>query len=146
MKNIKSFMLIFSIVLILGAIVVGSCSAQTTTNYLKIKGKILNEHRSDIYIYAQDETTDKWIKTTSKSNKSKYTLRLATDKNYQIVYISDSGQTKILHIKKGEFGMFIEFVDIDFSDNKEKHACLYQKNNYEYAFQSKVEIFTASLE
>jgi len=146
MKNIKSFMLIFSIVLILGAIVVGSCSAQTTTNYLKIKGKVLNEHRSDVYVYIQDETTDKWIKNTSKSNKSKYTLRLATDKNYQIVYISDSGPTKTLYIKKGESGMFIEFVDINFKNGKEKYAYLYQKNRYEYVFQSKIEIFTASLE
>lgn len=139
-------MLVLSVVLILGAIVMGSCSAQESTNYLKIKGKILNEYTADVYVYVQDEVTDKWVRTTAKRNKSKYNLRLATDKNYQIFFIGNGAPTKIVHIKSGETpGMYHIQLDIDYTDCKERYACLYQEND-NYIFQTKMEFFTASLE
>jgi hypothetical protein len=148
MKTIKSFMLILSVCLILGAIAVGSCSAQAPTDYLKVKGEIFNEYNATITVYASDDKSiDAWSKIASKTVSKKYRLRLATDKDYQIFFMSDAGHTKVVHIKAGDPGTYLEYIDIDFEGSSERHACMYQNDEGYYTFQTKIEYYsTASLE
>lgn len=148
MKNLKSFMLILSVALILGAIAVGSCSAQVPTNYLKVKGQIFNEYNANIIVYVQnDESVNEWSKVASRNVSKRYKLRLATDKNYQVFFMSDAGHTKVIHIASGEPGTYLEYIDIDFEGSSERHACMYQNENGYYTFQTKIEFYVkASLE
>lgn len=139
-------MLILSMILILATVLIGICNAQEPTNYLKVKGQILKEHVADIYVYQQNDVTKKWERKIVKTNKTKYKLRLATNKNYQIVYISESGPKKTIYIKKGNPGMFIEYVDIDFKDSLEQYAYMSQNKKYEYVFQTKLVYFAKNLE
>ena len=139
-------MAILSVVLIMSAIILGSCNAQEQTNYLKVRGVVLNEHKSDVMVFIYDEVNDKWNKVSAKENKSKYKLRLATDKDYKIVFMSTSGGMKTISIKSGDPGMFIEYLDIDFS-NDEEYACMYQKNSYRYDIYTDIKFGTiASIE
>jgi len=138
MKKIKDVMLIFSILLVLGAIFVGSCKAQEPNNYLKIKGEILNDHNANITVYVDKNNDDNWTKVANKNIHSKYKLRLATDKNYQVFFANEYTPTKVVHIKAGEPGMYIEFVDINFEDSSERHACMYQNDKGYYTFQTKI--------
>jgi hypothetical protein len=142
----KNFIAVLSMILIASAILVGSCNAQEQMNYIKVKGVVLNDHKSDVMVFIYDEVNDKWNKVSTKENKSKYNLRLATDKDYKIVFMSTSGGMKTISIKSGDPGMFVEYLDIDFS-NGEKYACMYQKNSYRYNIQTEIEFGTiASIE
>jgi len=144
--KIKNFMAILGMALIMVAIIIGSCSAQGNMNYLKIKGEVLNDYKTNVIVYGYDEVSDVWNKISTKENKSKYNLRLATNKDYRIVFMSDSGPTKTVNIKSGDPGMYIEYLDIDFDDN-DKYACMYQKNGYRYSIQTEIEYSNvASLE
>lgn len=146
MKRIKDLMLISSVILILGAIVFGSCTAQTPTDYLKLKGKILAEHKADINLYIQSNETAEWIRIACKYDKSKYNLRLSPQHNYQVFFSSTAGPTKVLHIKSGESGMWIANIDIDFENSSEKNAYIYQEEDI-YVLQTKIEYYkTACLE
>ena len=148
MKNIKSFMLIFSVALILGAILVGSCSAQEPTNYLKVQGEIFDGYNANIIVYVEESAANnEWSKVVSKNVSKRYKLRLATDKNYQILFMSDAGHSKVVHITAGISGTYLEYVDIDFEGSPERHACMYQNNDGYYTFQTQIEYYsTASLE
>ena len=137
-RNFKSLMLLFSIVLLVGTIVIGACSAQSSQDYLKIKGIVSNDYNAAITVYSQNVESDEWTKVATKHISTKYRLRLATDKNYQISFISDEGFTKIVHIKAGEPGMYLEYVDIDFKGSSERHACMYQNDDGYYTFQTKI--------
>ena len=131
MKKFQNFMLLLAVTLIIGAVLVGSCSAQAPTNYLKIKGHILNDYTAEMTIYCQDEATSNWNTVIQKNVKNNYRIRLATDKNYQLIFMSDVGHTKVVHIKKGDPGMYIEYIDIDFEGSPERHK-----------FQTKIEFYS----
>ena len=60
--KVKNAMAIFAVLLIFGAVLVGSCSAQSSNDYLKIKGNIVNDHNADITVYSQDDSSDDWTK------------------------------------------------------------------------------------
>ncbi len=144
MKSAKSFMAILSVILILGAIMIGSCSAQTNTNYLKVKGHIVNDYTADIYLYAQSEDNGAWEQVKQKRNKNRYSFILSTDIEYQIVFVGASGPNKVIHVRSGNPGTFIEYVDIDFNKNNGKHATLSPVLNDRYKFETSLE-YTASL-
>jgi len=144
MKSAKSFMAILSVILILGAIMIGSCSAQTNTNYLKVKGHIVNDYTADIYLYAQSEDDEAWEQVKQKRNKNRYSLKLSTNIEYQIVFVGASGPNKVIHVKSGNPGTFIEYVDIDFNKNNGKHATLSPVPNDRYKFTTSLE-YRASL-
>lgn len=131
-------MAIFAVALIMGAVLIGSCSAQENTNYLKVKGVVLNDYKTDVTVYIQNEITNEWNEITTKKDKSKYSLRLSTDNNYKIVFMGNSGDIKTIYIKSGDPGMYFEYLDIDFT-NKEKYACMYQTENERYYIQTKIE-------
>ena len=142
----RSFMAIMAVMLIAATILIGSCQAQVQTNHLKVKGEVLKDYKTDITVYSLNEVTDEWNKISIKKDKSKYNLRLATDKDYRIVFIGKSGDTKTITIRKGDPGIYLEYLDIDFT-NKEKYACMYQKNKSRYHIQTKIEYESmASLE
>lgn len=132
-------MLLFSIVLLVGTIVMGACSAQSSQDYLKLKGNILNEHKADVYVYVQEEGTDLWRKISEKKQRSSYSLRLATDKDYQVFFISNAGPTKVVHVKSGKEGMYYEYVDIDFEGSTKRHASLYQDEEDTYKLQTSIQ-------
>ena len=145
--KVKNAMAIFAVLLIFGAVLVGSCSAQSSNDYLKIKGNIVNDHNADITVYSQDDSSDDWTKVDTKKISTKYRMRLATNLNYQIVFVSDEGKTKVIHIKSGDPGAYLEYVDIDFDGSKERNACMYQNEEGNYTFQTKIEYnSTASIE
>ncbi len=144
MKSAKSFMAILSVILILGAIMIGSCSAQTNTNYLKVKGHIVNDYTADIYLYAQSEDDGAWEQVKQKRNKNRYSFKLSTNIEYQIVFVGASGPNKVIHVKSGNPGTFIEYVDIDFNKNNGKHATLSPVPNDRYKFMTSLE-YKASL-
>ena len=139
MKNFKSLMLIFSVALILGAVLMGSCSAQTSTDYLKVKGEILNDYAADLYVYVQDESTGEWTKIVNKKSKKKYRLRLATHLNYQVVFVGIAAPTKVINIKAGNSGRWIVTLDIDYNDRRERNMCMYQGKDDLYVFQTRIE-------
>lgn len=135
-RMMRNFMLLFSTILILGSISVGTSHAQEPENYLKLKGKVLNEQRADIVIYAQ--SNDEWVECSSKSNKSKYSLRLSTNKDYKIVFTYSDDATKTLFVKSGDPGMYLEFIDIDFKNkNSNKKYMLQKKHRYKFVDASK---------
>jgi hypothetical protein len=148
MKNFKSLMLMFSVALILGTVITGVCSAQEPTNYLKVKGEIFNDYNAKIIVYVQEGLeNDEWSKIASRDVSKKYRLRLATDKNYQIFFMSEAGHTKVIHIASGSPGTYLEYIDIDFEGSSERHACMYQNDEGFYTFQTKLEFHSrASLE
>lgn len=136
----------FSVALIMGAILMGVCSAQESTNYLKVKGEVLNDYKTDITVYSLNKVTDEWNKISIKKDKSKYNFRLSTNEDYKIVFMGNSGDTKTITIKKGEPGIYLEYLDIDFT-NEDRYACMYQKNKFRYYIQTEIEYGSmASLE
>jgi hypothetical protein len=137
-------MAILSMALILGVIIMGSCSAQTSTNYLKVKGQIVNDHTADIYLYAQSEEDGAWEQVKRKNRKNRYSFKLSTDVEYQIIFVGVSGPNKVIHVKSGNPGTFIEYVDIDFNKNNGKHATLSPVPNDRYKFITSLE-YTSSL-
>jgi len=136
MKKIKSIALLGVIALLMGTIITGACSAQEPTNYLKVKGAILNEYNANITVYTLSETSDTWDEIAQKNVNKRYKLRLATDKEYLILFVNDDGDAKAVRINKGEPGTFVEYVDIDFNDKEEAQAYMYQSDEYTYAFQT----------
>jgi outer membrane lipoprotein-sorting protein len=145
--KVKNAMAILAVLLIFGAVLVNSCSAQSSRDYLKIRGNIVNDHNADITVYSQDFETDAWTMVATKKISTKYRLRLATDVDYKIVFVSDEGSTKTVHITAGDPGIYLEYVDIDFYGSNERHACMYQNNTERYVFQTKNEHnSTASIE
>jgi len=142
----KNFMAVLATLLIMASILIASCSAQGNTDYLKVKGEVLNDYRTDIIVYSLNKVTDEWNKITTKKDKSKYSLRLATDTDYKIVFVGNAGFKKVITIKSGDPGMYLEYLDIDFK-NKDKYACMYQTENERYKIQTKIEYKSiASLE
>ena len=128
MKNLKSFMLLFSIALILGAVLVGSCTAQEPMNYLKLKGKVVSDNTTDIHVYSFNEVSSEWEKIESKYQKKKYSLRLSTSLEYQVHFMADNGSSKTMYIQPGEEGMWITYLDVDFNKTNSTRALLCQNN------------------
>lgn len=68
-----------------------------------------------------------------KKNKTNYSLVLNPQLNYQIFFLSNNGQVKVIHIDAGDKGMWEKEVDVDFDKAYIKHAKIYQaykKNDY----------------
>lgn len=143
MKKTKSAMLIFGLMLILTTILVGSAKGQSSTDYFKIKGDVVNDYKADIYLYAKVDGT--WEQVSSKLNKDRYSFRLATNIDYRIVFLGHGASTKVVTIKAGDPGLYLEYVDIDFNKNKSKYAFLEQTSNDRYSFRLE-EYYTASLQ
>lgn len=128
MKTLKSFMLILSIALVLGAVLVGSCSAQSPTNYLKVKGKVIGADHADVQVFALNESTNTWEEVIHKTDKTRYNLRLSTNVEYEVFFTADNGYIKHLHIYSGKNGMWIKPLDVDFTKNT-LHASMYQNED-----------------
>lgn len=129
-------MLMFSLTLILGAITVGSCSAQESNNYLKVKGEILNGYNANIVVYTLNADSDQWEEIAQRKVSKKYRLRLATDKDYLVLFVNDDGDGKAMKIKSGDPGTYLEYVDINFDNVNDLEAYLYQSDEYTYAFST----------
>jgi hypothetical protein len=95
--------------------VVFSSSAQESTNYLKLKGKILNDHKSSVQVFEYNIDTEQWAEIINKDNRSSYSFRLSTSKDYKIFFQSDKGYSKMININAGNKGMWLEKIDIDFN-------------------------------
>jgi hypothetical protein len=147
-KTLFNFMAILAVTLITVTILVGTCFGQEPDNYLKVKGEIFNNYNATITVYVEAEGTfNEWSKVASKTVSKRYRLRIATDKSYQVFFMSDAGHTKVIHITRGEPGTYLEYIDIDFEGSPEKHACMYQNDDGYYTFQTKGEFHSrASLE
>jgi len=135
-KNLFNFMAILAVMLIGGAILIGSCTAQEPTNYLKVKGAILNEYNANITVYTLNQDSDTWDEVAQKTVSKRYKLRLATDKDYLVLFINDEGDAKAVRITAGDPGMFVEFIDIDFDDTDEAQAYMSQFDEYSYTFET----------
>jgi outer membrane lipoprotein-sorting protein len=115
--------------------VVFSSSAQESTNYLKLKGKILNEHKASVQVFEYNIDTEQWAEIINKDNRSSYSMRLSTKKNYKIYFQSDKGYSKVMEIISGSPGMWIERIDIDFNRTDSTYLTLEQENkNKPYKF------------
>lgn len=145
MKTVKNFMMLTAIALIMGAVIIGTSSGQSTTDYLKVKGKILNDHSSDIYLFEYDEVQNDWVKVKEREDKSSYNFRLATNKDYRIVFISDYGPIKKVQISAGKSGRYIEYIDIDFNKTNTRYAFLRQNDVGYYDMKARLEYLTANL-
>ena len=128
MKQLKSFMLLVSMALIIGAVLIGACNAQETTNYLKVKGKIIGSNATDIQVFEYNDVSCEWEEIHRKVKKSKYFMRLATDKDYKVFFTADNGYIKSLHIHSGDPGMWIKPLDVDFNNTGNLNAMMYQND------------------
>ncbi len=125
MKDFKGFIIILSLTLILLTIVIGSCSAQTQTNYLKIKGEIKNSEITNIVVLKKiSKNNFELIKDLKKKNK--YYIKLDTKYNYLVFFTSNKNITKKLEIQSGKPGMWIQKLNIDFNSHKKVNARLVQ--------------------
>ena len=129
MKTLKNFMAILAITLITATILIGSCFAQQPTNYLKVKGEIIGSKHTEIQIFEYDETKDEWNEIRLSMKKTKYFMRLATDKEYQVFFTADNGCIKRLHIHSGNPGMWIKSLNVDFTKTNSIHASMYQNES-----------------
>ena len=133
-KNINSLLTVLLIITFIGIITTDSVLGQTNQqNCLKIKGKIINGYTAEIAAFQYSDNTSKWVMIYSKKNKTNYSLVLNPQLNYQIFFLSNNGQVKVLHIDAGDKGMWEKEVDVDFDKAYIKHAKIYQahkKNDY----------------
>ena len=127
-KNIALFFTIQFIMLMIGfTILIGSASGQSNPqNYLLLKGKVLNGYTAEIAAFQYFDDTGKWDMIYSKKNKTYYSFLLNPQQNYQIFFLSNDGQVKVLHIDAGNKGMWEKEVDVDFDKVNIKHAKIYQ--------------------
>lgn len=98
-------------------------------NYLNLKGEILNGYSADIELFKYVITSNEWISIYYKRNKVKYNFKLDPQFNYQVFFLSNQGQIKVLHVDAGEKGIWTKEVDIDFDQEHLLHAKIGQSVN-----------------
>jgi hypothetical protein len=125
MKNLKGFIIILSVTMVLLTILIGSCSAQTPINYLKIKGEIKNSEITNVVVL-KEISKDNFEVIENVKKRNKYYLRLDTKYNYLVFFTSDKNITKKLEIQSGKPGMWIQKLNIDFNADKKVNAKLVQ--------------------
>jgi hypothetical protein len=132
MKRLKAILMILSTVLIVGAVVIGSANAQSETNqtnYLKVQGKILADYTADIQVWEYQPGDETWVKVYDKSNKTKYSIRLNPQLNYQIRFTSNEGHMKVMHVDAGVEGPWYMKLNINFNQYKLNYAKMYQNTD-----------------
>jgi len=122
-------MAIVAVALLVATVLIGSCSAQEPTDYLKVKGKVIGSNATDVQVFEYDDVECKWVQTYEKERKSSYSLRLATDKEYQIFFTASNGAIKTIHIHSGEPGLWVKMLDIDFEKTSNLKAMMYQNED-----------------
>lgn len=121
-----NILMLLSVTAILTVIGIGCASAQTAPdNYLKMKGKVLDNRTADITVWADNDGD--WKSVRTMKNRSKYSLKLDPEENYYIVFVDNTdGTKKVLHVDAGTTGMWIMQLDINFDQNSVKYARLYR--------------------
>lgn len=124
MKTLKLMVLmLFSMTLVLSSSVVEAQSTQL--NYLKLKGKILNNHISDIAVY-QYSDSEEWVKIDEVKNRTKFKIRLDPQHNYQVKFTNATGIEKVMEVCAGDYGRWIMYLDINFNKKELNYAQIYQ--------------------
>lgn len=133
LKKINALLLTVFITVFFLVITIGSVSGQSVKldqqNCLILKGKILNGYTAEIAVFQYFYNTGKWVMMYSKKNKTRYSLQVNPQLNYQIFFLGNNGEVKVLHIDAGNKGMWEKEVDIDFDLSNLKHAKMYQIPN-----------------
>jgi len=118
--------------------IVFTAAAQEPTNYLRLKGKVLKDYKTTVQVFEYDNDTERWSEIVNKDNRSSYSLRLSTRKDYKIFFQSDRGQSKVIEIKSGSPGMWVEKIDIDFDRINATYLTMKQRGTYNpYEFVTK---------
>ena len=135
MKNLKNLLAVLSVSILILIIGVGYASAQTsTTNYLKMRGKILDNKTADISVFQEDDGD--WTEVKTYKSKKHYLLRLNPEENYYVSFISSDGLTKVMYVDGGNIGAWMMHLDIDFKTKSIKHARVFQDpSNKDYTFK-----------
>ncbi len=127
-KNIIPSLNVQSIIIIGLVIIIGSTSGQPhQQNYLLLKGKVLRGYTAEIAVFQYFDSTSTLVYL--KKNKTNYSLVLNPQLNYQIFFLSNDAQIKVLHIDAGEEGIWVKEVDVDFDLTNIKHAKIYQSSS-----------------
>ena len=112
-----------------------SAYSQSGSSFLTIKGDVTGDCKADIQVFQYVDSTDSWVSTIEKSNKSKFKFTLDPRKDYQVWFTNDTGLTKILYVESGNAGPWFKRLDVDFSPSCILYARMYQDPviaNYDY--------------
>lgn len=135
MKRLYSIATIISIIFATVTTVFATEPAEgiNANNFLKLKTHLLDDNLMvDIMVFAYDERNQEWVQTSNKHHRNNHITKLNPLFNYQIWFVDEYGNTKVLFIDKGESGPWYKIIDIDFKDNV-YHAKLKQNiKKYDY--------------
>jgi len=122
------------VALLFSAIGLNYVNAQETTqeNYLKVQGKILGDYTANIQVWENNPKEGAWQKIYEKSDKSKYSVRLNPQLEYQIYFISNLGRVKTIYVDAGEAGPWLMKLNINFDALSTNYAKIYQDPNKKY--------------
>jgi hypothetical protein len=98
-------------------------------NYLRLKGKVLNEDKVSIRVFEYNDSTQTWKETKHIKKSFRYDIYVDPTKHYQI-WFANKYSTKKLYVLKGHPGPYFFELDVDF-DNP-VHAQIQQTEDYNY--------------
>ena len=95
-------------------------------NILSIKGVILNDVKATITTFYWDDIDCAWFKYEKLITKNSYSVMLNPVTDYQIWYQDEAGHIKVVYIAKGESGVWMTKVNINFEAETDLYAYMYQ--------------------
>lgn len=110
----RSLQLMLAVALV--SISAGNAFSQTHTNYVKIKGHIMNyEGKTTVQVFEHNPSTDLWTLKKETKRLENYVVTMNPTLDYQVWFTNNDGETKILYHNGGTKGLWVHFLDVDFN-------------------------------